>query len=79
MIVSYSYYVMDHWVDVEYDDGWEEEEEEEEFNFVSNWYYPPYYADEEVTIWVDDFKDFDEPPPKPQQWYEPYMVETDNF
>lgn len=60
MIVSYSYYLMDHWVDVEEDDGWEEEEQEP-YLFISNYYYPPYYSDEEVTIWVDDFREFDEP------------------
>ncbi|MTF37542.1 hypothetical protein [Cyanobacterium aponinum] len=76
MIVSYSYYVMDHWVDVEEDDG-EYYEEEDNLEELYCCYYPPYYADEKVTIWVDDYRDFEEPEPKYQRWHEPYN--NDNF
>lgn len=67
MIVSYSYYVMDHWIDVEYDDGWEEEKEELEEIYTT--YYPPYYSDEEVTVW-NNVGDFPEPLPQRYEWVE---------
>lgn len=73
-MISYSYYGLHGWIDVEYEepeDYQTEKEIDDYLNKIRLTYYPPYYADENVSIYID-VNEFDKPDPVDYwlNWYE---------
>lgn len=71
---SYSYYTYCGWIDVDDPDEAEYFDYEEQRQEVRLTYFPPYYFDENVTIYID-VKEFDKPDPI-DYWFDDLGIET---